>query len=83
MQIRVFQDTLINGQWTGVGVGNFAPHIAEHLIQIGVAQPIETKVVEPTHVKKSGPPSPASPAGPASPRPTAGQRRAKPRRSSR
>lgn len=61
MQLRVFNNTLINGQWTGVGVGNFAPDIAEHLIRIGNAEPYETKTVEPTEVKKAEPSSASRP----------------------
>lgn len=59
MLIRVFQDTLIGGQWTGIGVGNFQPDIAQHLIDIGVAESYEVKVVEPiekkTHLSASQP----------------------------
>ena len=63
MRIKVSQDTLIAGQWTGVGVGNFEPHIAQHLIDIGSAVPYETKVVEAIQVKKLVPDSSVSQPG--------------------
>jgi hypothetical protein len=83
MYIQVFQDTLIGGQWTGVGVGNFQPDIAQHLIEIGVAEPYEVKVVEPTEtkiVKKTL--SSASQPAPASPESKPKRRRGRPRKSS-
>jgi len=80
MWIRVLQDTLIGGQWTGVGVGNFEPHIAEHLIEIGVAQTYEVKVEQPTEVKKTH--SSASQPAQASPESKPKRRRGRPRKSS-
>lgn len=79
MWIRVRQDTLIDGQWTGVGNGNFAPAIAEHLINIGVAEALETKIDPPTE-KKS--PSSALQPAPASPESKPKKRRGRPRKSS-
>jgi hypothetical protein len=83
MYIQVFQDTLIGGHWTGVGVGNFQPDIAQHLIEIGVAEPYEVKVVEPTEtkiVKKTL--SSASQPAPASPESKPKRRRGRPPKSS-
>jgi hypothetical protein len=80
---KYFQDTLIGGQWTGVGVGNFQPDIAQHLIEIGVAEPYEVKVVEPTEtkiVKKAL--SSASQPAPASPESKPKRRRGRPPKSS-
>ena len=57
MKIRVFNDTLVNGQWTGTGVGDFEPNVAQHLIDIGNAEPYETKVLEGPEVKKARPSS--------------------------
>lgn len=84
MRIEVLQDTLIGGQWTGVGVGDFAPHIAEHLIAIGVARPYEAKVVEAIETKKSEAARPSSASQPdqVSPQPIATPRRGRPRKSS-
>ena len=57
MKLRVFNDTLIGGRWTGVGVGDFDPVTAQHLIDIGNAEAYETKVVEKLEVKKTKPSS--------------------------
>lgn len=54
MRLRVHQDTLINGLWTGVGVGDFDKNTADLLLQMGVAETYETKVEAPTE-KKSVP----------------------------
>ena len=72
MKIRVFGDTLINGLWTGVGVGDFDPITAEHLISNGLAEVYETKVVEATEKKVPGL---SQPAVQASPGPTVKKRR--------
>ena len=77
MKLRVFQDTLVAGQWTGTGVGDFSPDIAKHLIKIGVAELYEAKVVEPA-VKKSDPLTSASLPAPASLKKTATKRGRKP-----
>jgi hypothetical protein len=81
MYIRVFSDTLIGGHWTGVGVGNFDPVTAQHLIDAGLAEPYEAKVIAPTETKKKETSSASQPA-PASPEPTAKKRRGRPRKSS-
>lgn len=83
MWIRVLQDTLIGGHWTGVGVGNFQPDIAQHLISIGVAEPYEVKVSEPSELKveKKTHSSVSQPA-PASPGPIVKKRRGRPPKSS-
>jgi hypothetical protein len=85
MYIRVFQDTLIGGHWTGIGVGNFDPETAQHLIDIGVAESYEVKVSAPSELKKKAPQietSSASQPAPVSPEPTAKKRRGRPRKSS-
>ena len=57
MKLRVFQDVLINGQWTGTGVGDFDQATADHLIKIGAAEPYEIKIIDPVvHLKKKGKP---------------------------
>ena len=81
MYIRVLQDTLIGGQWTGIGVGNFDPVTAQHLIDIGVAESYEVKVAAPTEFKKKATSS-ASQQAQVSPEPTAKKRRGRPRKSS-
>ena len=81
MKLRVFQDTLIGGQWTGVGVGDFSEDVAGHLIKIGVAEPYEAKVVESFEtktVKKPDPLTSASLPAPASRKRTARKPRKKP-----
>ena len=54
MQIRVLANTLVNGVWHEPGVGNYDPSLAQHLIDIGVAEAYETKIVtvEVTKAKK-------------------------------
>lgn len=51
MKIQVFSSVLVGGIWHEPGVGNYDPELAQHLIDIGVAAAVETKVVEP-EVKK-------------------------------
>tara|TARA_R110000772_G_scaffold64538_2_gene144336 strand:+ start:889 stop:1131 length:243 start_codon:yes stop_codon:yes gene_type:complete len=51
MQIRVLGPTLVGGVWHDAGVGNYEPELAKHLIEIGVAEPYETKVAAPTEFK--------------------------------
>lgn len=80
MWIKVNQDTLIGGQWTGVGKGNFSPNVAEHLIGIGVAESLETKIDPPTEQKKS--PSSVSQPAQASPESKPKRRRGRTRKSS-
>jgi len=81
MKLRVHQDTLIGGKWTGVGVGDFDPITAANLIRIGVAEEYETKVIETIETKKSEPvePSSVSQADPALPLPIAKRPRGRPR----
>ena len=77
MKLRVFQDVLINGQWTGTGVGDFDKATAEHLIRIGAAEEYEVKVAPPTE-KKLVEPSSASQPGLASQKPKSTRRGKKP-----
>ena len=51
MQIRILASTLVGGIWHEPGIGNYDPALAQHLIDIGVAVPFETKIVEPTETK--------------------------------
>jgi hypothetical protein len=53
MKLRVNQDTLINGLWTGVGVGDFDKETADLLIHMGVAEEYETKVEAVTEKKSA------------------------------
>lgn len=46
MKIQILGSVLVGGIWHEPGVGNYEPKLAEHLVEIGVAIPIETKVVE-------------------------------------
>lgn len=52
MQIRVLGPTLVAGVWHEVGVGNYEPELAKHLIDIGAAEPYETKTSAPTEFKE-------------------------------
>jgi hypothetical protein len=83
MKLQVLQDTLIAGAWTGVGIGEFEPQLAEHLIRIGVARPYETKIIETPVEKKSETARLSSvlPAAPVLPGPTATRRKARPKSS--
>jgi hypothetical protein len=83
MYIRVLQDTLIGGRWTGIGVGNFDPVTAQHLLDIGVAEPYEAKITGPDEFKKKADlPLSASQQGQASPEPTVKKRRGRKPKSS-
>jgi hypothetical protein len=83
MKLQVLQDTLVGGAWTGVGVGEFSPDLAEHLIRIGVARPYEAKIVEAPIEKKYEAVRPLSalPAVPASQPTTAPRRKGRPKSS--
>lgn len=69
MQIRVLSSVLVGGVWHEPGIGNYSPELAQHLIDLGAAEPYETKVVtqietkvETVDVKKSSAVSQAAPA---------------------
>ncbi len=55
MQIRILISTLMGGRWHEPGVGNYDPATAQHLIDIGAAEPYETKVIKEIKTKKKGP----------------------------
>jgi hypothetical protein len=63
MKIRVLENVLMGGVWIDPGVGDFDPTTAQHLIDIGSAEPYETKVIEDIKTKKPDPGSSASQAG--------------------
>jgi hypothetical protein len=52
MKIRIFGNVLVNGVWHETGIGNYDPALAEHLIDIGVAEKYETKVIEDFQTKE-------------------------------
>ena len=52
MKIRVLGNVLVAGVWHEPGVGNYSPELAQHLIDIGVAEKYETKVIEEFHTKE-------------------------------
>lgn len=56
MLIRIDGSVLVGGVWHEPGVGNYDPALAQHLIDIGVAVPVEQKIVEPEVKKKRGRP---------------------------
>ncbi len=83
MQIRILASTLVGGIWHEPGIGNYEPKLAQHLIDIGVAEAFETKIVEPEVVKQTEKkPSSASQPDPALPEKTPKKRRGRPRKSS-
>lgn len=44
MKIRIFSSTLVGGVWHEPGIGDYEPGLANHLIELGVAEPCESKV---------------------------------------
>lgn len=83
MKIRVLGSVLVGGVWHEPGVGNYDPDMAQQLIDLGVAEPFETKVVEPEvkKARKTAKKSGASQPAPASQDKTP-KKRGRPRKSS-
>lgn len=51
MKIRILNSVLVGGLWHEPGIGNYTPELAQHLIDLGVAEKYETKVVEQIETK--------------------------------
>jgi hypothetical protein len=51
MKIRILAPTLVGGVWHEMGVGNYSPALGQHLIDMGVAELFETKIIEEIEVK--------------------------------
>ena len=62
MRVRVLENVHTCGRILEPGVGDFDPEFAQHLIDVGVAEAYEVKMMEVETVKKSLPVSPAAPA---------------------
>ena len=54
-KIRVLQNVITGGRSVDAGVGDFDDDYADHLVEIGVAEAYETKVVKPEEIKKKQP----------------------------
>lgn len=52
MQILILENVLVGGVWHEPGVGEYSPELAEHLISLGVARPIQAKVEKPKMITK-------------------------------
>ena len=79
MQVKITQ-RIISGKLANAQVGTVYPvddGFGQHLIDIGAAQAVETKVLKPAEIKKKAAAkksSPSSPAAKASPKKTATSR---------
>jgi hypothetical protein len=52
MKILITSSTLVGGVWHEPGTGNYDPALGQHLIDIGSAVRLETKINPPQEIKK-------------------------------